>query len=177
MSIGPTSALAHKPASINKSNDGEPRYFNPSIVKGTREQISTREQTPLNLESKQLPIKPELKLKPVVFDEHSKLDFENLDVKLPVRQVLVSSEEQQPTVRVTCNCAKTSCLKMYCLCFRQGLKCSVDCSCTTCCNDGNHKIKVDSAREQISKRNPLAFKDKLSLGKHNKGCSCRKSGC
>lgn len=88
MSLGPTSALTPKPASLNKSNDGgEPRYFNPSIVKGTREQISTREHTPLNLESKQLQTKLDIKLKPVVSDEHSKLDFEYLDVRLPVSQV------------------------------------------------------------------------------------------
>lgn len=87
MSLGPTSALTPKPVSINKSNDGEPRYFNPSIVKGSREQISTREHTPLNFESKQLLTKLDLKLKPVVSDEHSKLDFEYLDVKLPVSKV------------------------------------------------------------------------------------------
>jgi len=86
MSLGPTSALTSKPISLNKSNDGEPRYFHPSIVKRW-EQISTREHTPLNLESKQLQTKLDLKLKPVVSDEHSNLDFEYLDVILPVSQV------------------------------------------------------------------------------------------
>lgn len=57
--------------------DGEPRYFNPSIVKGNWDPVSTREQTPLNLESKQLSVKPEPKLLPLlsesVQDQHAKL--------------------------------------------------------------------------------------------------------
>ena len=33
-----------------------------------------------------------------------------------------------------CNCRRTGCLKKYCVCFSEGLKCNEDCRCTECEN-------------------------------------------
>ncbi|CAM9811757.1 unnamed protein product [Phaeothamnion confervicola] len=37
--------------------------------------------------------------------------------------------------RVGCHCRKSACLKKYCECFNQGVKCSLRCVCVECKND------------------------------------------
>ena len=77
-----------------------------------------------------------------------------------------------------CSCAKSKCLKLYCECFARGVVCGKECGCTNCCNiSGNEEIK-EAAKADILKRDPEAFKAKLTQSKqHRKGCTCKKSGC
>jgi len=54
-------------------------------------------------------------------------------------------------------CSKTRCLKNYCECFKQGMACTSECSCISCCN-----------------------KEKLFLERvnpHTIKCKCQKSHC
>ncbi|PWA42021.1 CRC domain-containing protein [Artemisia annua] len=95
-----------------------------------------------------------------------------------------------------CRCRKTKCLKLYCECFKAGLYCGESCSCQGCFNSREYEDTVDHTREQIQLRDPLAFSPKIScltqsaisqnedenqpiasVGKHRKGCNCRKSMC
>ena len=62
--------------------------------------------------------------------------------------------------RITCNCKKSKCLKLYCDCFAFGLGCSPECKCADCANvEDNEERKL--AIEAINDRNPLAFKPKI----------------
>lgn len=80
------------------------------------------------------------------------------------------------STKVTCNCKKSRCLKLYCDCFAFGQGCGPDCNCQDCSNtEDNEERKM--AIEAIIDRNPNAFKPKILTDKHTKGCHCKKSGC
>jgi Tesmin/TSO1-like CXC domain, cysteine-rich domain len=55
--------------------------------------------------------------------------------------------------------------------------CGKDCACRNCHNNGLFPDQQKAAVEAILERNPSAFQPKVEEAKHNKGCSCRKSGC
>ena len=46
--------------------------------------------------------------------------------------------------RVSCNCKKSRCLKLYCDCFKEGLSCK-DCNCVGCGNTDDNKEERDQA--------------------------------
>ncbi|KGN66810.1 protein tesmin/TSO1-like CXC 5 [Cucumis sativus] len=93
-----------------------------------------------------------------------------------------------------CNCKHSRCLKLYCECFASGVYCD-GCNCTNCHNNVEHEASRREAVETTLERNPNAFRPKIAnsphgtresrdeigelvmLGKHNKGCHCKKSGC
>ena len=89
--------------------------------------------------------------------------------------------------RKQCNCRNSRCLKLYCECFTSGLYCDL-CNCLNCCNNVENAVLRQEAIESTLDRNPNAFRAKVSeqtqaggsdeaVGKHNKGCHCKKSGC
>lgn len=84
---------------------------------------------------------------------------------------------EKPAGRVSCNCKRSKCLKLYCDCFALGIGCGPDCNCCDCSNhEGNEERNL--AMEAIKDRNPHAFKPKIQdKGFHSKGCHCKKSGC
>jgi hypothetical protein len=76
-----------------------------------------------------------------------------------------------------CTCKASKCLKLYCVCFAANQMCGKDCGCRNCHNNGQYPDQKKLAVEAILERNPSAFQPKVEEAKHNKGCSCRKSGC
>jgi len=88
-----------------------------------------------------------------------------------------------------CRCGRTKCLKQYCQCFRNDVRCSEDCVCDDCHNDGRHEEKRIDAIRRIRMNNPLAFKGtdleiedqevRTPRGtlKVIRGCRCKRSKC
>ena len=79
-----------------------------------------------------------------------------------------------------CNCKRSSCLKLYCECFANGVYCQVSCKCLNCMNNADHEDARTAAINATLSRNPNAFRPKvkgLTNASHHKGCNCKKSGC
>lgn len=88
-----------------------------------------------------------------------------------------------------CRCGRTKCLKQYCACFRNDERCTSDCVCTDCCNDGRHEDERMMAVRAIRLNSKEAFKGtdlmiddqtvttpKGSV-KTVRGCRCKRSRC
>ncbi|KAM7459380.1 hypothetical protein LguiA_036374 [Lonicera macranthoides] len=93
-----------------------------------------------------------------------------------------------------CNCKNSLCLKLYCECFASGISCD-GCNCINCHNNAENEAARQEAIEATLERSRKALRAKIAnnsheshdgreeagkimiLGKHNKGCNCRKSGC
>ena len=96
-------------------------------------------------------------------------------------------QEKDGKLRKSCNCKNSRCLKLYCECFASGQYC-FGCNCQACHNNPENDEMRKRAIEQTLERNPSAFRPKInhsapgaantdSVGRHNKGCHCKKSGC
>lgn len=104
------------------------------------------------------------------------------------------SKEGTPKKCKQCNCKNSRCLKLYCECFASGTYCD-GCNCVNCCNNVENEAFRKEAVEATLERNPNAFRPKIAsspgsqrenrdetgelpfVGRHNKGCHCKKSGC
>lgn len=107
---------------------------------------------------------------------------------------LYDGKDGTPTKKKCCNCRHSKCLKLYCECFASGIYCD-GCNCTNCFNNVENEVARREAIEATLERNPDAFRPKIGssphtnrnnmevagdlplIGKHNKGCHCKKSGC
>ncbi|XP_068653030.1 protein tesmin/TSO1-like CXC 5 isoform X2 [Aristolochia californica] len=103
-------------------------------------------------------------------------------------------KDNTPKKQKQCNCKHSRCLKLYCECFASGVYCD-GCNCTNCQNNVENEGARQEAVEATLERNPNAFRPKIGssphasrdnreesgelplVGKHNKGCHCKKSGC
>ncbi|XP_076906750.1 protein tesmin/TSO1-like CXC 5 [Bidens hawaiensis] len=106
----------------------------------------------------------------------------------------VDLKDGTPKKQKQCNCKHSRCLKLYCECFSSGVYCD-GCNCVNCHNNVENEPARREAVETTLERNPNAFRPKIAgsphanrdnreeagevvvLGKHNKGCHCKKSGC
>ncbi|XP_010526465.1 PREDICTED: protein tesmin/TSO1-like CXC 5 [Tarenaya hassleriana] len=106
----------------------------------------------------------------------------------------VDARDGTPQKKKQCNCKHSRCLKLYCECFASGTYCD-GCNCANCFNNVENEAARREAVEATLERNPTAFRPKIAssphsardsgeeigevlmLGKHNKGCHCKKSGC
>ncbi|KAF5742978.1 putative transcription factor [Tripterygium wilfordii] len=106
----------------------------------------------------------------------------------------VEVKDGTPKKQKQCNCKHSRCLKLYCECFASGIYCD-GCNCVNCYNNVENEAARREAVEATLERNPNAFRPKIAssphgtrnnreeageilvLGKHNKGCHCKKSGC
>ncbi|CAF2014274.1 unnamed protein product, partial [Brassica napus] len=104
------------------------------------------------------------------------------------------SKDGTPNKQKHCNCKASRCLKLYCECFASGSYCN-GCNCVNCQNNLENESARQEAITGTLERNPDAFKPKIAgsphgindlqedvrqlliLGKHSKGCHCKKSGC
>ncbi|TYG66782.1 hypothetical protein ES288_D05G027400v1 [Gossypium darwinii] len=91
------------------------------------------------------------------------------------------------------NCKHSRCLKLYCECFASGMYCD-ECNFVNCYNNVEYEaVRRDSVGATL-KSNLNAFRPKINssshgakdnkeagevlmLGKHSKGCHCKRSGC
>ena len=62
--------------------------------------------------------------------------------------------------KVSCNCKKTRCLKLYCDCFAAGEYCK-DCNCKDCANLVENEEERQISVQILREKNPTAFKPKL----------------
>ncbi|XP_062155210.1 protein tesmin/TSO1-like CXC 5 [Alnus glutinosa] len=99
-----------------------------------------------------------------------------------------------PKHKKCCTCKQSKCLKLYCECFAFGIYCD-GCKCADCYNNVENEAARQAAVECILERNPSAFRPKIEssplrtqdngdkenespmVGKHNRGCNCKKTGC
>ncbi|KAA0061547.1 protein tesmin/TSO1-like CXC 5 isoform X1 [Cucumis melo var. makuwa] len=106
----------------------------------------------------------------------------------------MEAKDSTPKKQKQCNCKHSRCLKLYCECFASGIYCD-GCNCINCYNNVENDAARREAVEATLERNPNAFRPKIAssphgmrdsreeagellmLGKHNKGCHCKKSGC
>lgn len=82
--------------------------------------------------------------------------------------------------KVTCNCKRSRCLKLYCDCFRFEFYCDSSCNCFDCANNERFEEDRVAARRACLERNQDAFKPKVNksgLRPELAGCRCKKSAC
>ncbi|XP_038700945.1 protein tesmin/TSO1-like CXC 5 isoform X1 [Tripterygium wilfordii] len=106
----------------------------------------------------------------------------------------IDGKDGTPKKPKQCNCKNSRCLKLYCECFATGIYCD-NCNCISCLNNVDNESARQEAVGAVLERNPNAFRPKIAnsphgsrdareeagevqlVGKHNKGCHCKKSGC
>ena len=83
-----------------------------------------------------------------------------------------------------CKCSKSKCLRLHCVCFRNGGFCSPSCGCKNCYNSEQERKLVEQVRAATKDINPQAFESRfveVDFGgvkrRFTKGCSCSKNNC
>ena len=83
-----------------------------------------------------------------------------------------------------CRCSKSKCLRLHCVCFRNGSFCGKDCGCQGCYNSKSNQALVKEVRKATKDINSQAFESRFVELKVNnkilrftKGCSCSKNNC
>ncbi|KAG6649343.1 hypothetical protein CIPAW_07G205900 [Carya illinoinensis] len=158
----------------------------------------------LHLQLKLQPMPPQLprpQLGPMVQRSHPvhKLPTPPMQVakqESPRSRARANSEAKDgtPKKQKQCNCKSSRCLKLYCECFAAGIYCE-SCNCINCQNNVENEAARQEAVGATLERNPNAFRPKIAsssresrdrmedaaeaqvVGKHSKGCHCKKSGC
>mmetsp|Transcript_2855 Transcript_2855/g.3348 ORF Transcript_2855/g.3348 Transcript_2855/m.3348 type:complete len:1028 (+) Transcript_2855:399-3482(+) len=118
---------------------------------------------------------------------HSYMKFSATPAKSPIDKNSSSPDKR----RNPCNCKKSNCLKLYCVCFASELYCD-GCNCHDCSNTKEKDAIRVKAIKDTKAKNPHAFKPRFSskhdipkIGSrnpmsakgHNMGCRCKKSQC
>ena len=108
---------------------------------------------------------------------------------IPGADMAVVEDDSGDKGKSGCRCGRTKCLKQYCQCFRTDVRCSSECVCTDCHNDGKHEVQRIEAIRRIRMNNATAFKGtdleiedqevRTPRGsvKTIRGCRCKRSKC
>ncbi|KAF3564970.1 hypothetical protein DY000_02011305 [Brassica cretica] len=150
----------------------------PPSPSGSEEQVVKSLKPPVRSELSTPPQRPPL----------NGFDHESAKCRVSKQEPLTPSKQKH------CNCKNSKCLKLYCECFASGSYCN-GCNCLNCQNNLENETARQEAITGTLDRNPDAFKPKIAgsplgtkdlqedvrqlliLGKHSKGCHCKKSGC
>ena len=77
--------------------------------------------------------------------------------------------------KVTCNCVRSRCLKLYCTCFQKGKECKEGvCSCVGCLNTKTSTDRQFAIQALLQKR-PDAFDTRVK--EVGLGCACKNNRC
>ena len=103
--------------------------------------------------------------------------------KPQINKIKQKTHEKRSKRKITCNCKNSSCIKMYCECFRENGYCNKNCKCKDCKNFQNSTDR-NLNLQNISKRQADEFAFKLSKEEmknqpysSKKSCRCKKSQC
>ena len=100
-----------------------------------------------------------------------------------------ANDEKAQKKEKGCRCGRTKCLKQYCACFRTDQRCTSDCVCQDCRNDGMHEAERMMAVRHVRMHSNTAFKGtRLAANDQQvitprgsvrilRGCRCKKSRC
>lgn len=116
-------------------------------------------------------------------------ETEIIEKKCPIAQFEIFSHfgeaggmvpEDLNEKRPICNCSKSQCLKLYCICFRKGVTCHHQCKCVGCLNTKENIEKIKLKRSQKVSRKILEGDEgtcncKMSFCEKSY-CPCAKSG-
>ena len=82
---------------------------------------------------------------------------------------------------VRCNCKKSKCLRLHCVCFAELRECSAACNCCGCKNNEESREVREFVIAKTREINPLAFKPKIKnfkgMNVNSRGCNCSKNNC
>ena len=123
---------------------------------------------------------------------------ENLTEKLKKSQTQQKQAEAKPIAREKktystayrkrtqqgCKCSKSKCLRLHCICFKQGKYCDALCGCNDCYNSEAYSGLVEKVKSATKDINSRAFESKFleierdgEKIKITKGCTCMKNNC
>jgi hypothetical protein len=118
------------------------------------------------------------------FLNYSPIQKANTNKPLFKNRYLTRKKNSKKRKEKRCNCSKSKCLRLHCICFRDGVFCNATCGCKGCYNSEKYKkfvIKVRAATKDI---NSAAFESRLievkidgKICKFTHGCSCSKNNC
>uniref|UniRef100_A0A2N9F0E9 CRC domain-containing protein n=1 Tax=Fagus sylvatica TaxID=28930 RepID=A0A2N9F0E9_FAGSY len=171
--------------------------FPPNSVGATRETVTEASAFPPKNRIRQLDF-TEFPVKPISVVPHltPRTPFSIINSESPRSrpQVIIKASNGTPKHKKHCSCKQSKCLKLYCECLAAGIYCD-GCKCAYCYNNVENEAARKAAIEGILERNPNAFKPKIAssplktqdngdeenvspmVGKHNKGCHCKKTWC
>lgn len=98
---------------------------------------------------------------------------------------MINNSQKKEIKKNCCSCKKSSCLKLYCECFKNQDYCE-SCTCPNCLNKESFEVIRQQSITHLKHKSKHAFKsiiveDKNNLEegakKHIKGCKCKNSNC